>query len=407
MLYCQSSVYLAVSDMDDSTQHTPNANLLDRVLQSQQTETLEHFDPLDTVGELLKLLSVKEADVLRRRYGLSQNEAETLETIGQTYKVTRERVRQIQHWAIKHIKQASQTNQLLHGLTLVVQQLLETHGGLMLEEELLQRLQGTPEQSSYRQAAVRFLLEQLLDEKVLRVEEDQRKVYWKLIFAGTTVLDATVTAAEEVLQQVGKPLPQDELLRRLHAAPSLQPHRDQLTDEVLISYLDVATTVERNPFGEYGLRGWGTIVPKRMHDKILLVMRKHGKPMHFQEITQKINEIGFDHRQAYPPTVHNELILNKEYVLVGRGIYALKEWGYKPGVVADVLHEILRESNQPLTREELISAVMKQRMVKKNTVALALTNKNKFMRLPDGRYALAVTSQALPNVENPTTSVVQ
>ena len=118
--------------------------------------------------------------------------------------------------------------------------------------------------------------------------------------------------------------------------------------------------------------------------------------MHFNEITQKINEIGFDHRQAYPPTVHNELILNKEYVLVGRGIYALREWGYKPGVVADVLADIIREVGQPMDREELMKRVMQQRMVKKNTVALALTNKNKFRRLPDGRYDLAEPTASTP-----------
>jgi DNA-directed RNA polymerase delta subunit len=268
----------------------------------------------------------------------------------------------------------------------------------MIEEELLQRLQGTTETTAARQAAVRFLLEQLLDDKVERVDDGQHKPYWKLKFTNTANLEATIAAAAAILTDVGKPLPQNELVARIQQWPSLQTEREHLTDDVVVSYLNVATTIERNPFGEYGLRSWGTIVPKRMHDKILLVMRKHGKPMHFQEITQKINEIGFDHRQAYPPTVHNELILNSEYVLVGRGIYALKEWGYKPGVVADVLVELLREAGQPLTRDELITKVLQQRMVKKNTVALALTNKNKFVRTPDGRYTLA---------QAPTTPAVQ
>lgn len=380
--------------MDDKNDIGTHANLLDRVLQSQQTETLEHFDPLETVNNLLKLLTSKESDVLRRRYGLGQNEAETLEIIGQTYKVTRERVRQIQHWAIKHIKQASSTASLLHGLTLVLQQLLESHGGLLLEDELLDRLQGTGESSRSRQAAVRFLLEQLLDDKVERVESNQYKPYWKLKFANVTLLDDVVTEAEKVLTAAGKPLAQDELLQRLRGTELVRQHADALSNETIVSFLNVSMAVERNPFGELGLRTWGTIVPKRMHDKILLVMRKHGKPLHFQEITQKINEIGFDHRQAYPPTVHNELILNKEYVLVGRGIYALKEWGYKPGVVSDVLVDILKASPEPLTRDELVTKVMQQRMVKKNTIALALTNKNKFRRLSDGRYALAESPAA-------------
>lgn len=375
-------------EMEDTQSPTPSSNLLDRVLQSQQIETLEHFEPLETLNQLLKSLSVKEADVLRRRYGLGAHEPETLEVIGQSYKVTRERVRQIQHWAIKHLKKIPATNHQLHGLTLVLQQLLEHRGGVMPEDELIQRLQGTGEGSRSRQAAVRFLLEQLLDEKVVRVEEQNFKPYWKLKFANLSLLGPVITAAETVLKASGKPMTQIDLTQRLKKTETVQQHADMLNDEVLLTYLEVGASIERNPFGELGLRSWGTIVPKRMHDKILLVMRKHGKPLHFQEITKKINEIGFDHRQAYPPTVHNELILNKEYVLVGRGIYALREWGYKPGVVADVLIEILRQKKEPMTRDELVAKVLEQRLVKKNTIALALTNKQKFRRLADGRYDL-------------------
>ena len=111
--------------------------------------------------------------------------------------------------------------------------------------------------------------------------------------------------------------------------------------------------------------------------------------MHFREIVRLINEQSFDHKKAYAPTVHNELILDDKFVLVGRGIYALKEWGYKPGVVADVMVEILKEHGQPMQRDELVAAVLKQRLVKRGTIYLALTNKKKFARLPDGRYSLA------------------
>ncbi len=382
--------------MDDNNLSQPQANLLDRVLQSQQTETLENFDALETVSSLLKLVSVKEADVIRRRYGLGQNEPETLEMIGQSYTVTRERVRQIQHWAIKHLKDSSSTAHLLHGLFLVLQQLLESHGGLMLEEELLQHLQGTGESTRPRQAAVRFLLEQLLDDKVEPVTDAAFKPYWKLKFGNVSLLTDVIQEAKKILEAAGKPLAQSDVIQRLQVTDVVKQHHDQLPEQILLSYISVATSIERNPFGELGLRTWGTIVPKRMHDKILLVMRKHGKPMHFQEITLTINEIGFDHRQAYPPTVHNELILNKEYVLVGRGIYALREWGYKPGVVADVLVSILHDKNEPMTRDELVTTVMQQRMVKKNTIALALTNKDKFRRLADGRYTLAEPVPTIP-----------
>lgn len=364
-------------------------SILDRVLQSQQTDALEHFEPNEIINDLLKQLNAKEADVVRRRFGLGQREAETLETIGQTYKVTRERVRQIQRWAVTRLKKSSATKQRLHSLDALLQQLLQEHGGVMAEEDLLEELHRHVTGDAQAKAATLFLLQELMADKVERVEIPEYKPYWKLKFSTPHLLAETITAVEQVITQAGKPLSRDRLLEGLKATPWWPAHNQELSDEALMTYLRVATTVERNPFNEFGLRSWGSIVPKRMNDKILLVMRKHGQPMHFQEITQKINEIGFDSRQAYPPTVHNELILNKEYVLVGRGIYALKEWGYKPGVVADVILALLHDGGRPMTRDEIVEAVLKQRMVKRNTIHLALTNKKLFQKRTDGSYESA------------------
>lgn len=363
-------------------------SILNRVLQSQQTDVLEHFNAQETVNDLLKQLSAKEADVIKRRFGLQTGEPETLEVIGQTYKVTRERVRQIQRWAIQRLLQGHQTKQLLRGFDAMLQQVLEERGGVMLEDDLLQSLHSHTANSPQLRAATLFLLEYLLPEKFRRVDRPDFKPYWTLSFAQTDLLDQAISTAEQILQQTGKPLGRDDLTKHIQTTPWWQQHASRVNPVILQSYLSVSRVVERNPYGEYGLRSWGSVVPKRMNDKILLVLRKSGKPMHFQDITQKINEIGFDHRQAYPPTVHNELILNPEYVLVGRGIYALKEWGYKPGVVADVLVGLLTDAGQPMSRDELVEAVLKQRLVKKNTVHLALTNKRLFQRLADGRYTL-------------------
>lgn len=368
-------------------EQSQGGSILDRVLQSQQSVALEHFDPADVTNELLKQLSQKEADVLRRRFGLGQDQRETLEKIGHRYQVTRERVRQIERWAIAHIRKSNTTRTALHDLDVLLQQLLEVNGGLMLEEDLIQSLHAQAAQTSQSRAAVEFLLHEFMSDKVERVTDTLYKPFWRLKFGKYEVLPKVLAEAEAVIREHGQPVDQAGLLGKLRTRSEIQA-QPQLTDTILLSFLNVATTIERNPFGEFGLRDWGSIVPRRMHDKILLVMRKHGQPMHFQEIAQKINELGFDQRQAYPPTVHNELILNDDYVLIGRGIYALREWGYKPGVVADVLTAILRENSQPMTRDALVSKVLEQRRVKRNTIHLALTNKQRFSRLPDGRYTL-------------------
>lgn len=378
------------------SEQPPSGSILDRIILSQQADILEHFNPVEIVSELLKQLSDKEADVVRRRFGLGANQPETLEVIGAQYQVTRERVRQIQRWAVERLAKSTTTKNLLRGVDVLLQELFEEHGGLLQEEELLQSLHShAPEVASTR-AATLFILEEMLAEKFQKIEAKEFKPYWKPKFTSTDLLLPTVQAAEQVLRSSGKPLSQEEFISRLRQSSFGQGAGKDVTDTVILSYLNVAVDIDRNPFGEFGLREWGSVVPKRMNDKILMVMRKHGKPLHFQEITQRINEIGFDHRQAYPPTVHNELILNKEYILIGRGIYALKEWGYKSGVVAEVLAAILQEANRPMTREELVDQVMQQRMVKKNTIHLALTNKKIFEKTEQGLYRLASSAPTGP-----------
>ena len=73
-------------------------------------------------------------------------------------------------------------------------------------------------------------------------------------------------------------------------------------------------------------------------------------------------------------------------MLVGRGLYALAEWGYEPGVVRDVIKGILHREG-PLTREEIVDRVKRERYVKDATIAVNLQN-GMFARLSDGRYGL-------------------
>jgi len=93
-------------------------------------------------------------------------------------------------------------------------------------------------------------------------------------------------------------------------------------------------------------------------------------------------------RKAHPATCHNELIKDARFVLVGRGLYALAEWGYSRGVVADVIKSILKKDG-PLTKEEIISKVKKERYVKDNTILVNLQNGHYFKKTKDGLYALA------------------
>ncbi len=367
-----------------------DSSILDKVLSSKQISDIQNFNPSETVATLLKNVASKEEEIVRRRFGLGDQPKETLEEIGKRYAVTRERIRQIEDAAVKKIKAHKKFQEITHTTEELIRQILETHGGAMTEEHLFRELFREMEAGEADRRAVYFLLNELFTDKFDPVGKQQNlRLGWKLKLIPLSALEETIDHITTVIRQYGKAITVDVLMEKVNADPYFQQHTERRTEEVLLASMELSPAISKNPYQEYGLVEWGTIVPRRMNDKIYLVLKRHGKPLHFTEITKLINETGFDKRKAYPPTVHNELILNKQYVLVGRGIYALREWGYRPGVVADVLIDILRAAKEPLSREELVKRVLEQRMVKKNTIHLALADRTRFVKLPDARYQLA------------------
>ena len=115
-------------------------------------------------------------------------------------------------------------------------------------------------------------------------------------------------------------------------------------------------------------------------------MRKHGSPMHFKEVAKKINET-FG-KKAHYATCHNELIKDARFVLVGRGIYALAEWGYKGGIVREVIKEIIKKDG-PQLKDDIVEKVLKERYLKKNTILVNLQNAKYFKKNKNGLYTLA------------------
>lgn len=364
-------------------------SILDKIISTQQVSHRENFKPHAALAQLLQTLTERERQVLERRFGLAGHEFETLENIGQSFQVTRERVRQIQRLAVQKLKDGKAVTALVAPIRQVVVEILEGDGGLAPAERLRAALIEASDGAS--EAEVDFYLNELLVDVVAGCGGEGVTLVpgWCLRSAQLDAVEALVQSAIDFITRAGVPVSETQLASHLVSAKLMTPLGQPLSDDHLaINLLEASRQVRRNTFGEWGLSHWETVNPKRMNDKIYLVLKKHGQPLHFRDITKLINEQHFDHKVAYPPTVHNELIMDRKYVLVGRGIYALKEWGYQPGVVADILAHILQERG-PLTRDDLVAEVLKQRLVKRGTIHLALTNRKRFQHLPDGRYAVA------------------
>lgn len=151
-------------------------------------------------------------------------------------------------------------------------------------------------------------------------------------------------------------------------------------DSVMDIYLDLVKGEEKF----IGLEKWKILNPSTLKDKAIYVLKKNKEPMHFLDIANAITEHFGEPVKI--STIHNELIRNEEFVLIGRGIYVLKEWGYKDGTVLDVILDIFKKAATPLSTEEITARVLKTRQVKTTTIYMNLQNKKFIERVGRNLY---------------------
>ncbi len=75
-------------------------------------DTVIHINLREQIEEALKTLTEREAKVLKMRFGLGDGNEHTLEEVGQQFKVTRERIRQIEAKALRKLKHPSRSRKL-------------------------------------------------------------------------------------------------------------------------------------------------------------------------------------------------------------------------------------------------------------------------------------------------------
>ncbi len=357
--------------------------ILDTIITSQQTESLHKFNPVEIVRETLSMLKQRDGQILLHRYGLEGKPVKTLAAIGQDHNLTRERVRQIEKDLVKTLRKQSLKKESFAKTKDFLLNIIADHGRVIAEENLLLYLNlKEPEEKN----AVVFLLH-LVEELENYLHENYKKSWVSVLFEEKFLHDFT-SESKKIISAAGKPLPTEEFLKHFKQTEFFLGNQAELPDKVILNFLSLAVEIEKNVFGDWGLNIWKEIKPKDVGDKAYLVMKYRGKPEHYAAIADIINKAGFDSRTAYKETVHNELIKDPRFILIGRGIYALAEWGYKPGVVADVIIEVLKSASGPLNREKIIEEVLKKRVVKKNTILVGLSNKKLFSKVGKNSYAL-------------------
>ncbi len=335
------------------------------------------FQPKLVTKDLLSGLPERSRRVLTDRFGLAgKGERRTLDAIGQEYGITRERIRQIENHSVSAVRDSD----AYAALTMHLDNLkgaVAALGTFLSEETVLEELGKNDADRNH----IVFLLTvgHHFDD---RREDNDFKARWHVDEQLAEQIEAALSSLYESIEP--NKLTAEEEFLELFEKHLKQAGVKNRSKEVLPRWLLISKRIGRNPLGEWGRQDSPHVRIKNTRDFAYLTLKRHGSPMHFIEVAKSIEKL-FG-RKTHPATTHNELIKDGRFVLVGRGLYALKEWGYEPGVVRDVIAGIL-EREGPLTRDEIIERVKRERYVKDATIAVNLQNAM-FARLPEGTYIL-------------------
>ena len=337
------------------------------------------FKPKQVTKKITSNLHDRARDVIMSRFGLTSDaERRTLEEIGKKYGITRERVRQIEESAINLIKKSD----VFKGEQAVfeeLKQLVSVMGHIVAEHELLPHIS----KDKAIQNHIHFYLT-IGDYFKKHREDDHFHTRW-------SVNDEMADKVHDALKKLYSNLADEELIPETEMIKKFFDGMKDLSeelrnDEIAKRWLSMSKTVGKNAMGEWGKSSSPNIRTRGVKDYAYLVMRKHGSPMHFREVADAISKTF--HKKTHYATCHNELIKDSRFVLVGRGLYALSEWGYKTGIAREVIRDILKKEG-PLSKDDVIKSVMKERYFKKNTILVNLANPKFFKKNKQGLYSAA------------------
>lgn len=329
-------------------------------------------------GSLEIIEQDREKEIISRRFGLN-GKRETLEQIGEMLSITRERVRQLEKAILIRLQISAEDNQipeLLAAEKLLIRNLSEM-GRVAVLADLSDKIYGRETTISER-TGIYFLA--TFSRSLTIVEENDR--YNASIgiaeYGDSRKIRERVDEIVKIIKENKQPMTIEELDTKLD-----YEHPDYIKATASVSKL-IATLNNL-----YGLAKWPSVNPKNIRDKIFVILESEKQPMHFSEIAKRIKESNFKRKNVTVQAIHNELIKDPRFILIGRGIYALSSWGYKKGTIADIITTTLTKAEEPLTREEIVKRVLKVRKVKETTILLNLQNKKLYKKIDKNLYTLA------------------
>lgn len=329
-------------------------------------------------GSLAIIDQEREREIISRRFGLS-GQKETLEQIGDMLSITRERVRQLEKAILIRLRISSEENQIpeLAAAEKIIIRNLTEMGRIACINDLSDKILNRPATANEK-ANLSFLGDISNSLSLIEENDKYRSAIGIADYGDTKTIKSKIDEIVAIIKANKKPMTLEELDSKLN-----YEHPDHIRAVASISK-SLATLGDL-----WGLAKWPAVNPKNIRDKIFVVLEDNKKPMHFSDIASAIANSHFARKNVTTQAIHNELIKDSRFILIGRGIYALKAWGYAEGTVSDVIVNILTEAKTPLTREEIVKRVLRSRRVKETTILLNLQNKKLFKKVDKNTFTVA------------------
>lgn len=350
---------------------------------NETTSTKPKINLENSINDILKAIDQeREREIITRRFGLFERR-ETLEQIGELLGITRERVRQLEKAILNKLKVTTEGGKIdtISSLEKVFIRELTEMGRVARVADLADKLVGK-KSSQIDKSRVAFIATLAPNLTVI----DQNDYYFQSVgikdYGDNKKIKSQIDAIVSLIRKNGEPMTVEQMHEKLDFE-----HPNYVRATASLSKLLA------NLNGNWGLTKWPTVNPKNIRDKIYVILEEGGKPMHFSEIAKAIKNSDFKRKNVTTQAIHNELIKDSRFVLIGRGIYALASWGFGNGTVADIIADVLKKSPEPLHRDEIVRRVLKSRQVKETTILLNLQSKPQFKRVAKATY----TFQAAEN----------
>jgi predicted Zn-ribbon and HTH transcriptional regulator len=329
-------------------------------------------------GSLKIIDQDREKEIISRRFGLNGRK-ETLEQIGEMLSITRERVRQLEKAILIRLQISAEENEipeLAAAEKILVRNLTEMGRVAKLTDLANKVYNHKPTNSDI--TGIYFIATFAKNLTVVEENDKYEAAVGIAEYGDEKTIRSKVDEIVKVIKENKAPMTLEELDSKLN-----YEHPDHIRAIASISKQLASLN------GLWGLTKWPTVNPKNIRDKIFVILETKKEPMHFSEIAKEIKQSNFKRKDVTVQAIHNELIKDSRFVLIGRGIYALSSWGYKKGTISEIIVSILSKSDKPMTREEIVKQVLKVRKVKETTILLNLQNKKLFKKVDKNLYTLA------------------